>query len=92
MPQGALQAINHQGTGEQLCVCRPQSRRSAAAPGRTQPSHPACHACRARRAGAEVFVAPGFMLPSFTATTAFGAGRLYVDGMSAQEVTLLASG
>jgi hypothetical protein len=37
-------------------------------------------------------VAPGFVLPSFVATTAFGAGRLYVDGMSAQDVNLLVSG
>ncbi|EFN53910.1 hypothetical protein CHLNCDRAFT_136105 [Chlorella variabilis] len=56
MPAGALQAVNHQGTG------------------------------------AEVFVAPGFTLPSFVASTSFGAGRLFVDGMVAQNATLLLSG
>lgn len=38
-------------------------------------------------AGAELFVAPGFVVPSFSATAAFAAGRLYVSGMQAQTVT-----
>ncbi|KAL4440439.1 hypothetical protein ABPG75_003440 [Micractinium tetrahymenae] len=37
--------------------------------------------------GAELFVAPGFVVPSFTATASFAAGRLYVSGMQAQVVT-----
>jgi len=41
--------------------------------------------------GAELFVAPGFNVPSFTATAAFAAGRLYVSGMQAVHVTHILS-
>ncbi|KAL4856366.1 hypothetical protein ACK3TF_003170 [Chlorella vulgaris] len=42
--------------------------------------------------GAEVFVSAGFDVPSFVASTSFGAGRLYVDGMMAQNASLLLAG
>ena len=33
--------------------------------------------------GAEVYVAPGFTASSFNASSAFGAGQLYLNGLSA---------
>jgi hypothetical protein len=39
-----------------------------------------------------VFVSAGFDVPSFVASTSFGAGRLYVDGMMAQNASLLLAG
>lgn len=37
-------------------------------------------------------IAPGFDVLLFVASAAFGAGRLYVNGMRAQNVTLQMSG
>lgn len=42
--------------------------------------------------GAELLITPGFDVPLFVAAAAFGAGRLYVNGMRAQNVTLQMSG
>ncbi|PRW39301.1 cell shape-determining [Chlorella sorokiniana] len=42
--------------------------------------------------GAELLITPGFDVPLFVAAAAFGAGRLYVNGMTAQNVTLQMSG
>ncbi len=50
------------------------------------------HAPTRMSAGAELLIAPGFDVPLFVAAAAFGAGRLYVNGMRAQNVTLQMSG
>lgn len=107
MPAGALQAVNHQGTGEgcsclhdaPAALCSALQAALVDAPPfpfpRLPPTHlppPSPAAPCLPPAGAEVFVAPGFTLPSFVASTSFGAGRLFVDGMVAQNATLLLSG
>lgn len=63
----------------------------------TRPQRAAAHfhappRCCPASAGAELVIAPGFDVLLFVASAAFGAGRLYVNGMRAQNVTLQMSG
>jgi len=43
-------------------------------------------------AGAAIYVAGGFNVPVLNLTTAFGAGQLYVDNITAQQVNVNMSG
>ena len=63
--------------------------------------HAGCHPARTSllhaaslpsSAGSEIYVAPGFNVSNLTALTGFGAGRLYVSGLIAQNVSLAVAG
>lgn len=68
----------------------PQARLAQPQCAATHSNAPPC--CCPASAGAELVIAPGFEVPLFVASAAFGAGRLYVNGMRAQNVTLQMSG